>query len=65
MHTMDFASVRCSKRLSSPSRAQDEESILLQIAFAKPTLRALTALAYASLLFFDLAKARSSKECLA
>jgi hypothetical protein len=65
MLTMGFASVRCSKRLSSPDHAQDEGSILLQIAFAKPTLRALTALAYASLLFFDLSTAKSSKECLA
>jgi len=33
--------------------------------FAKPTFWASLAFAYALLLFLDLAKARSSKECLA
>jgi len=38
---------------------------LCKIAFAKPTLRASLAFPYALLLFFTLATARVSKECLA
>jgi len=65
MLTMDFANVRLCKRLSSHSRSYDEGSILCKIAFAKSTLRAIPASAYAALAVFDLTTAMSANSCLA
>jgi hypothetical protein len=62
---MGFANVRFCKRFLKHSHSYVEGNIFRKIAFAKPTLWASLAFAYASLLFFDLTTARTAKECLA
>ena len=62
---MGFANVRLCKRFSSHSQSYDEGSIWCKIAFAKLTLRAIPASAYAALAVLDLTMARPLNSCLA